>query len=134
MEADEGVAVIAFGQAEMRLVERDDLEAGGAYLIDDLLEKVRGDLQDAVRLEAVGLLRPHMMQHEDGADAARQRRDHAVRTRIMQGGERGPEESRATAHDGVTWPPMRRAGLTSANRAASADPRRHDPAFRAHSG
>ena len=105
-EADEGLAMLALDQAEMRLVERDDLEAGGSHLADHLLEKIRRHLQDAVRLEAVGLLRADMMQHEDGADAARQRRDHAVRTGIMQGGQRSLEEFCATAHYGVTWPPI----------------------------
>ena len=39
-EADEGLAVVAFDHAEMRLVERDDLEAGGAHLADHLLEEI----------------------------------------------------------------------------------------------
>ena len=107
-EADEGLAVVALGQAEMRLVERDDLEAGGAHLGDHLLEEIRRHLQDAVRLEAAGLLRAHVMQHEDGADAARQRRDHAVRARVVQGGEHGLAQFRASAHDGVSSPPMPR--------------------------
>jgi hypothetical protein len=68
----------------MRLVERDDLEAGLAHLADHQLQELRRDLEDAVRLEPAGLLGADVVQHEDGADAAREGRNHAVGAGVVQ--------------------------------------------------
>src|SRR5262249_30682573 len=88
-----GLAVLAFDQAEVHLIERDDLEAAGAYLADGRLEKLRGDLEDAIGLESARLLRAHVVQHEDCTNASGQGRDDVVCTRVVHCGENGSQQA-----------------------------------------
>ncbi len=68
-EAGEGTLEGALRQAEMGLVERDDVEARIERHLNGPLEELRRDPEDAVGLEGPLRLGRHVMQHEDGTDA-----------------------------------------------------------------
>jgi hypothetical protein len=78
-ETDEA-PVVAVLQPFYRLVERDDVETRLLHLIEDRIEKFRGDFQDAIRRVSarLGRFRPDVMQGEDRADALRVGREQAA--------------------------------------------------------
>ena len=61
-----------------RRIETDDLEAAATQGENGRLEIIRRDLESAVRCESVARPRPYVMEHQNGAAAARQRRGEAV--------------------------------------------------------
>ena len=56
-----------------------------------VVEELRRDFEQPVRLERVRARRPHVMQRQDRADAAEQRLQHAVRAGEIQRLQRGAQ-------------------------------------------
>ena len=90
-EADEAAAEIALGHSPVHLVERDDVDVGAPQSRQHVVEELRRDFQQPVRLERVRARRPHVMQRQDRADAAEQRLQHAMCAGEVQRLQRGAQ-------------------------------------------
>src|SRR5262249_52619629 len=71
--ASEAAREILLGQAPMHLVKRNDVDIGAPQGGNDSLKEPRGDFQHLVWLESTAPRRPNVMQHQNGADAAKVR-------------------------------------------------------------
>ena len=69
-EADEAAAEIALGQPPMHLVERDDVGVGAPQPGEHVVEKLRRDFEQPVRLERVA----RAAAAHDAASGSRRRR------------------------------------------------------------
>ena len=92
-EAGETAGEIALDQPLMHLVHGDDVDAARAQMAEHRAQEVGRDLQMPVRLERAVALRPHMVQHEDRADAGEDRAQQDMRPgevkRFQSGADNG---------------------------------------------
>jgi hypothetical protein len=92
---------IALDQAPVHLVEADDIEPGAAQVGDDAAEKARRDFEQPIGLEAARPRRPHVMERQNGPDAAEQRLEHAMRAGEIQRFQPAADDCRFECpHDG----------------------------------
>src|SRR5262249_17161741 len=82
----------SFAQAAMHLVERNEVDAGAAQAQHQPLEEVGRHLEQTVGLERRWSGRAHVMQREDGADAAEQRPQRQMRPREVERLETGSDQ------------------------------------------
>ena len=68
-DCDEAARKIALDQPAMHLVEADEIDIAAAQVAQHVVEKLRRDLKQPVRLKQLGSWRPHMMQRHDRANA-----------------------------------------------------------------
>src|SRR5690606_2765377 len=69
-EADEGALIVGIGKQRRQVFSSHRHQPTFKRGLYRLLEKLRSDRQDAVRIESMPVMRPHMMQREDDAATA----------------------------------------------------------------
>ncbi len=72
-EGGEGAGEPALHQPLMQLVHADDVDPARAQMAQRGAQEIGGDFEVPVRLERGLAGRPHMVQHENGADARQER-------------------------------------------------------------